>query len=879
MKNWILPMLLALLLLLPAVSAAESAAYDPAKGTIVYGGEEIPLSEKVLYVDPALGEEARGPYAFASLRDCIAQAPGGVRGNETVIYLAPGVYWTDDYADPAVREKDDLIGLSIPQPYITLIGLTGNRDDVVIASDRGQNAGANGNYNTLGIADGFHARDITFGNYCNVDLVYERDETQNHPMRQGAIVQAQVITKAEGAGAMDEWLFENCSFVSRLNLFSRDDRPDRALYVGCHFECTDDSIGTGYISLYMDCDFDLYSNTPSGSASNYLQAYLGCTFDARLTDPGVINLSKHVRYFVLADCAFTGNLTGVEWRASGLYDNMRNVVFSSTLNGETLQVSPSNPEYTIVPGEELLTAFKVGDSYNVYNLLNGAGFDEWDPLGQKEALAAYTAPWEVRFLVNGQECDEYEAPVIIADGETEYTVTPAVLGGGSGIEWSVDSDAVTLVPQEDGSVRLTALNYTYQDVNACLTARTENGLEKVLHLNVISPVLAAPAAVGEPVLSFGDGSALVSYELTPVEVFVNGEKLDISDELNPDHSVIEWYRGAFPDGSDAKIVATTTYADDGAAPLKAYRLTGKDVGYYLTCVVRPRYAHSEEGESLRITAGEPVKAEDVADDPACAEFVLSNLAYTTVENGGQETDWAWDTSGFESGFWYGGFYLPAEYREGGVYAAKRFSPAAGEAPFTYAQGTNGAKGTVGLQTTTQGARLVYCDGEPRGDMTLTVTLSPHKNAGQGFGSGNQFLDIYFKYDARTMTGYGLRITREAETEDEKFKDYLGKSCSFVLMEYREGTAEPVSEKVFATAFNPTATVVIAMEGNVLTARVTTTMAQSDSYPDYMPNEVFLSHTFEAANDFGGIGFQHTGTAGEGKAGNRTTIHTIKIEYR
>ena len=174
---------------------------------------------------------------------------------------------------------------------------------------------------------------------------------------------------------------------------------------------------------------------------------------------------------------------------------------------------------------------------------------------------------------------------------------------------------------------------------------------------------------------------------------------------------------------------------------------------------------------------------------------------------------------------------------------------------------------------------MYCDGEPRGDMTLTVTLSPHKNAGQGFGSGNQFLDIYFKYDARTMTGYGLRITREAETEDEKFKDYLGKSCSFVLMEYREGTAEPVSEKVFATAFNPTATVVIAMEGNVLTARVTTTMAQSDSYPDYMPNEVFLSHTFEAANDFGGIGFQHTGTAGEGKAGNRTTIHTIKIEYR
>ena len=80
-------------------------------------------------------------------------------------------------------------------------------------------------------------------------------------------------------------------------------------------------------------------------------------------------------------------------------------------------------------------------------------------------------------------------------------------------------------------------------------------------------------------------------------------------------------------------------------------------------------------------------------------------------------------------------------------------------------------------------------------------------------------------------------------------------------------------------YNSSNTNVATIEGNVLTARVTTTMAQSDSYPDYMPNEVSLSHTFEAANDFGGIGFQHTGTAGEGKAGNRTTIHTIKIEYR
>ncbi len=164
-------------------------------------------------------------------------------------------------------------------------------------------------------------------------------------------------------------------------------------------------------------------------------------------------------------------------------------------------------------------------------------------------------------------------------------------------------------------------------------------------------------------------------------------------------------------------------------------------------------------------------------------------------------------------------------------------------------------------------------------MSMTVTLSPHKNAGQGFGSGNQFLEIYFKYDARTMSGYGLRITREAATDNEQYKDYLGKSCSFQLMEYENGIANPVSEKIFATAFNPMSTGELTMEGNTLAAHVSATMAQGESYPEYMANEVTLTYTFDQPNTYGGIGFQHTGTAGVGKAGNRTTIHSIQVEYK
>ena len=35
-------------------------------------------------------------------------------------------------------------------------------------------------------------------------------------------------------------------------------------------------------------------------------------------------------------------------------------------------------------------------------------------------------------------------------------------------------------------------------------------------------------------------------------------------------------------------------------------------------------------------------------------------------------------------------------------------------------------------------------------MSMTLTLSPHKTGAQGFGSAKQFIDIYFKYDAKTM---------------------------------------------------------------------------------------------------------------------------------
>lgn len=163
-------------------------------------------------------------------------------------------------------------------------------------------------------------------------------------------------------------------------------------------------------------------------------------------------------------------------------------------------------------------------------------------------------------------------------------------------------------------------------------------------------------------------------------------------------------------------------------------------------------------------------------------------------------------------------------------------------------------------------------------MKMVVSLSPHKTGAQGFGSAKQFLDIYFKYDAATMTGYGLRIARVPEITDPELKDYAAKSCTFTLMEFTNGVAEPISDSVVSTAFLPGCTVTLEMADNVLTADVTTTTAQDSAYPDAMSHEVHLSHTFDEVNLYSGIGFQHTGTAGAGKSGNRTTIHSVNITY-
>ena len=125
------------------------------------------------------------------------------------------------------------------------------------------------------IGKSLHTENMTFGNYCNVDLIYPKDPSLNRPKRRDAIVQAQ-LGICDGT---DRVFARNCRFISRLNLCPMVGGR-RSLYKDCYFECTDDAL-TGS-AVYLDCKFTFHSGKPfyttasSGSSFSQLRHTYSC---------------------------------------------------------------------------------------------------------------------------------------------------------------------------------------------------------------------------------------------------------------------------------------------------------------------------------------------------------------------------------------------------------------------------------------------------------------------------------------------------------------------------------------------------------------------------------------------------------------------------
>ncbi|MBP5277252.1 MAG: hypothetical protein J6Z18_01995, partial [Prevotella sp.] len=250
--------------------AKSNVSLDPSdpvifKGTyIIYQNKKIVLNEKNIYLDATLTEKECRKYkhVFRTFQEAVANFKAGTSDTDRMtLYVAPYVYWVDDPDDPAIRRptsgSGSPIGMHIRCPWLKIVGLTQQPANVIFASNRGQSQGSYGNFTMFYFhGDGLSLNNLTFANYCNIDLDYPLLPALNRKKRMDAITQAQ-LAFADG----DRLEAHNCRFISRLNTCPLNGGK-RTIFENCHFESTDDALCSN--GVYVHCDFDFYGTMPFG---------------------------------------------------------------------------------------------------------------------------------------------------------------------------------------------------------------------------------------------------------------------------------------------------------------------------------------------------------------------------------------------------------------------------------------------------------------------------------------------------------------------------------------------------------------------------------------------------------------------------------------
>jgi hypothetical protein len=804
-------------------------AHQRAESDLVLTAKFVELSATNVIVDAYLDEAARTQFTFRTLQELkAANIP-----NSATVNFTPGVYWTDDYADPNnanTPAHPGLVGISFTQSGLTFKGLTSNADDVRIAGNRGQTMGSNGNWNVIGIGTNFSAYNLSIANYTSVDLVFPRDPSQNLPRRGDARVQAQTITSA--GGALDRMYFENVRFVSFLNLIAIG--PARAYFKDSYFQLTDDAIAGGGINVFDNCTFDFYGSHPSGGGSSTIAVFLNSTFNFHNDSP-TFWFSKSGGTWALIDNRFMGPKEEIRWENSQRVDVKHYVSNNVYEDGTPVVFDPQNTQVTTPLSADALEIFKIGDEYNVYNLLKGT--DGWNPSQQ---VARNDTAFKFTMAANN-------ANVQSDDPANEVIITPSFVPAGffayEAIDFDYDASLFDLLPNAgDGRLHLRArLNSTGQIINSVVRASAPNGLVAQVTLRIRPETVAAPVVIGTPSIQIGQNMAALQIVYDHPEF--------------TDWSTITWYRGAAP--GDLAVQAGVTTLNN---PYLNYALSAGDVGQYLTAVITPRYEFSPAaGASIQVSTAQAIVAGDVANP----NVIATNFANIT---------WTGHTLN-QSNVWYADTIKPTDINQTWVPSVA--------APWTYVVGDrDGALGVPGLRTATQGGRLLYQPQGSYSDMSLALNLTPEKIGGQGFGSAtDQYLEIYIKWDPVTQTGYALRFQRLA---NDPLNGNLpipssGNSVKVSMLEYVNGvrTILPGSY-VESSVYMPGAHVAFKLTGNVLSADVTTASEQTSTQAGYsLPHEIHFSVTLPGApgSTSGGFGFQFTGTV---SAGNRSELEDLEV---
>ena len=821
---------------------------DPVEfgGTYIkYQGETIQLSETAIYVDGSLSDElaAQYPYVYNDITKALSAdaLKNGTADKPMTVYVAPYVYWIDDPAATDTVQKTE--GYSVPygmvvnSDYLTIKGLTGNPDNVVLAGNRGQSHASNGNYTMFrfNCSGALTVKNITIGNYCSVDLDYPLMSELNQAKRTETITQAQL---ADVSG--DKMFADNCNFISRLNL-DPINGASRSLYNNCHFESTDDALNAN--AVYVGCDFDFYGNRPLYSSYGTGSTFLGCTFNCKIlnveAEPTQF-FTKEGGTITAVDCVYNSNLSvpiSIGWTktpSTSLKCYQSNIIH----NGQSITIGGEGAKETVdITGKSVLDAYKIVSGgktyYNTYNLLKGS--DDWDPLGVKDVIKAagqdtvatqLSITSDVTEIESGKETASIGGTVNYFYGTNDTTQK---------ITYSVsdeDKAYVKLTDNGDGTCKVEGTNNDDAARKVIINASTESGLEAAVGITVKPSKIEAPAFTKAPVITNdGQGSLKVDYSL------------DLGSR--EDMSAISWYRCTDAEGSNPILVAVTR----NDSPEYTYKLTAGDVGYYIMAKVESKNIRSDYGTPVNTVYDKAIGVKDVRSKNFATDF--SN--FPNVKQ-----------SEIKAGFWTVDYNRPADTESFGSWQG-----ADTEEPWKYGTTGNGCVG-AGLYEGTQGARLMYTPVEGTyGDMSLKLVVDPAKTAGQGFGSAGQYMDVLLKFDTSTLTGYGLRIIRTRDSSN---------AVTFVLVKYDNGTVTEISDEVIASCYATGCTISLKVEGNKLTAHVETPTEQlADQAAKGYPHVVDLTADIEV-NSFGGVAIQHTGTVGSGGWQNTTMLHNLNVTW-
>jgi hypothetical protein len=825
---------------------------------IVYQGRTIKLGPRAFFIDGQFTDEetAKYSYVFNTVNKAAEHLTDGSEESPMVLYLAPYVYWIDDPDDPSIRvgrNGQSPFGLIIDCEWLRFYGLSDNAENVVLACNRGQTIGSQGNFTMFRISgNGTSSENITFGNYCNVDLIYPLKPGLGRVKRASAIVQAQLII-CDG----DKIAARNTRFISRLNLCPFVGGK-RVLFDRCHFESTDDALcATG---LYLNSTFDFYSSKPFYAATGTGVVFLNC--EIRSFTRGEQYFTKGNGQVAILDTRFTSEtMTYLGWK-DFTPPETRNYQYKVSVNDKSALISKNNLSSTIdMTGKSVLDAYRFIHNgevvYNTYNLL--CGNDNWDPMGikdivltaEKENGKKYTM-LPVQLLIiptlitaaKKSEIPDTKPFAQMMNPATRITIetkknsarlTAKVYRFGNyelkaeTVKWTVAPEFESLVElkvSEDGlTCNIIPTNTKDETIQVIVTSSTSSGLEAACVLNVAPSKLDPPKFISLPKIIMGkNGKLLVNY------------KLDMRFE---DQSLVTWYRCIDANCGNPMEVAVSRMNK----PMLEYELTEGDIGYFIKASVAPKHLRCDAGTPVSFVMGKPVSAKDVKVDK---NVLITDFRNVPTGNQSKVIPGFWTMNSIES---------PAD--------DPRMNVGSERDAWYYGEGTDGAAGQTGLMQGRSASLLYTPVGNDFGDMKLSMTVAPSKTAGQGFSVAHLYMDVLIKFDTKTMTGYAMRFIRTT-----KYGDAV--DCLFVR--YENGKVEEISKPVSTSCYRPTCNIKVEVKGNKI-------IAHADSPADYykitdrpeVVTEVNMETEIIPARS-GGFGIEYNG-------GAATMIKELKVEWK